>query len=218
MCKCQKAYYCSKNCQKIDWKSHKSDCYKLVEHPSASKTFPNNGLITSNIAANQSDERERRQYDPTLLQYQQPIITNTNTITPTATVNDFDENLFNSLMFSVDESTEREILKNLNIRADELLVACNLDSDNSSSEQIFDEKIFDQIDESESFEYKLEKQQLLKETRDNLEKELTLFREINLHEPQHQLDDDSSSEMMKISQTNPKYINHARLDDHLLYK
>lgn len=243
ICKCQKAYYCSKNCQKIDWKSHKSDCYKLVDHPSASKNFPNNSLITSNKAATQTavqqhqqfcepsqsqvEGERRQQYDPTPFQYQQA--TNTSTPTQSTTIDDFEENLFNSLMFSVDESTEKEILKNLNIRADELLNVCNLVTDNSSSldeqaftatdDQLFDEKIFEQIQETENFEYKPETQQLLKETRENLEKELSLFREINLHEPLEQLDDDSSeSDIMQISQTNPKYINHARLDDHLLYK
>lgn len=247
VCKCQKAYYCSKNCQKIDWKAHKSDCYKIVDHPKSTKQFASSSIPT-NIENNQQvlhqhqqqsfippqqDEqaREGRQYDPTPLQYQQPSSISTNTSAPT-TIEDFEENLFNSLMNSVEESSEREILENLSL-TDELLKSYNLDTDSSSSfddqntkdyqqqyvaseDQSFDEKIFQQI--QQSFECQPE----YKETRENLEKELSLFREINLHEPQQQLeeeDSNSSSNMTQISSNNnPKYINHAKLDDHLLYK
>lgn len=261
VCKCQKAFYCSKNCQRIDWKKHKSQCYKLVDHPK--QHFPNNSFATSNNSSTQlhveqqqqsldsplplQDEplhvellaREGRQYDPTPLQYQQPQPICTNTQSPATTIDDFEENLFNSLMYSVDESTEKEILKSLNTREDELLTPYSLESENYPSvsnqtlrelqvsvsnqtdEPSFNDKIFEQIQRQQSFEYKPETQQLLRETRDNLEKELSLFREINLHEPQQQLDEaeqgTSSSDIMQIP-TNPKYVNHARLDEHLLYK
>jgi hypothetical protein len=252
VCKCQKAYYCSKNCQKIDWKTHKSDCYKLVDHPQKSSTQLSNNSANENasqsvhlhqqpydILETSSAEtplaRERRQYDPTPFQYQQQSVP-TNTVSPPSTIDDFEENLFNSLLYSVDESTEREILKNINIRDEELLKTFNLDNDNSSSldeqtlqayqafnpshEPSFDEKIFDQIQRQQSFEYKPETQLLLKETRDSLEKELSLFREVNLHEPQQQLGEEelSSSSDGMLSAKNPKYINHAKLDDHMLYK
>lgn len=163
------------------------------------------------------------------MQYQQAC---TNTSAPSSSrVEDFEENLFNSLLFSVDEGTEKEILNNLNI-TDELLTTFNLDADNSSpfdsqnlrefqpitdADQSFDEKIFERIQRQESFEFKPEYQ----ETRDKLEKELTLFREINLHEPQQQLGGEeinTGSDIMQISSNNPKYIKHAKLDDHLLYK
>lgn len=131
-------------------------------------------------------------------------------------------------MYSVDESTEKEILKNLDISEEELLTSINLDAETedqslrdyqpfAADDQSFDEKIFERIQRQESFEYKPE----YKETRDKLEKELSLFREINLHEPQQQLSGenlDAGSEIMQISSNNPKYINHSKLDDHLLYK
>jgi len=144
------------------------------------------------------------------------------------TIEDFGENLLNSLMYSVDEGTEKEILKNLDISEEELLTSINLDAETEDqslrdyqpfavNDQSFDEKIFERIQRQESFEYKPE----YKETRDKLEKELSLFREINLHEPQQQLSGDNldaGSEIMQISPSNPKYINHSKLDDHLLYK
>lgn len=197
---------------------------QILESPA-----PSHAYIQPELCA-----REGRSYDPTLLQYQQtsPIATDTKAIE--STTEDFEENLFNSLMYSVDESTEKEILKNLNIREDELLGVYNLNNGNSSQvdvqdyqtfgtneDQSFDEKIFDKIQRQSSYEYKPETQKLLKETRDNLEKELSLFREIDLHDPQHNMNEvelGENSEMMQISPTNPKYINHAQLDDHLLYK
>lgn len=248
VCKCQKAYYCSKNCQKIDWKVHKSDCYKLVDLPSSSKHLPNinSSPIASKISANQLHRqndseshvppkqeevsRAGQQYGGAAMQYQQQSIA-TNTTTSSSTIEEFGE-IFNTLMYSVDESTEKEILKNLDITEEELLKSINLDAENSSSfdeqtlreyqpftadNQSFDEKIFERIQRQESFEFKPE----YKETRDNLEKELSLFREINLHEPQQQLgreNIDAGSNIMQISSNNPKYINHAKLDDHLLYK
>lgn len=253
VCKCQKAYYCSRNCQKIDWKVHKSDCFKLVEHPNSNKNLPNNSSIVTETSANQlllqqlqnSSEllvtspqhgeisRERQQTESAdKVQYQQQPSISTNTIAQSSTIEDFGENLLNSLMYSVDESTEKEILKNLDISEDELLKSINLDTENSSSfdeqnlrdyqsinadqveDQSFEEKIFERIQRQESFELKPE----YKETRDKLEKELSLFREINLHEPQQQLGRDTGSDIMKISSNNPKYINHTKLDDHMLYK
>lgn len=138
-------------------------------------------------------------------------------------------------MYSVDESTEREILKNLSIREDELLKACNLDRDNSllsldeqalsrfpaTEDQSFDDTVLDKLQRQNSYEYKPETQQLLRETRESLEKELSLFREINLQDPQQTLSDEElndNPDIMQISSNNPKYINHARLDDRLLYK
>jgi hypothetical protein len=163
----------------------------------------------------------RREYSP--LQYQE-----TNTNAPPTTIEDFEENLLNSLMYSVDESTEREILKNLNI-SDELLASCALTGEKTSLDkqsftgtdaELFDDKIFDQIQESETFDCQPEAQQLLEETRNDLEKELLMFREIKLHEPQQSLTEaeGTSSDIMKLSQKSPKYVNHAKLDDHLLYK
>lgn len=161
------------------------------------------------------------------MQYQQSPITTNTTSPTTSTIDDFEENLLNSLMYAVDESTEKEILNNLNI-TDELLTTFNLVNENSSpfddqnlpfevDDQQFDEKVFNQIQRRESYELKPE----YKETRATLEKELSLFREINLHEPQQQLNEEArntASDIMQISSNNPKYINHARLDDHLLYK
>lgn len=243
VCKCQKAYYCSKNCQKMDWKLHKSDCYHLVEHPKPSGKQMSTAMTTElhsessqqqqNLVTNaQSQEQAaqaRRPYDPTPLQYMQQAPNSTNTSAAQSSIEDFEENLFNSLMYSVDESTEREILKNLNI-SDEILASYSLVTENASDEdqpnsqpditedQSFGERIFEQIQRRKSYEQKPE----YKEARDDLEKELLHFREINLHEPQQQLDDsdssNASSNMIQLSSNNPKYINHAKLDDHILYK
>lgn len=291
VCKCQKAFYCSRNCQKIDWNSHKTDCcYRLVDYQSIQKTstdpktyHPNTTTLTAennstnqNNGANNNDiflqqnnvpdtihvkyphtlvqegkeqnlqslEREGREYDPTPLQYQQPHATTYtnegNTTSPqsyssnTTTIDDFEENLFNSLMYSVvDESTEQEILKNLNIRAEDLLATYTLDNDISSSfttqtlreyvpnsqseEQLLSDKIFDQLQRQESFECRPETQQLLRETKENLEKELSLFRENLLHETQETIDS-SSIDKMQFSSTNQKHVNHATTPDYNLMR
>lgn len=240
VCKCQKAYYCSKNCQKIDWKMHKSDCYQIVDHPKTSGKQMTEAMaskvpselsqqqnLVMNAQTQESSAQARRQYDPTPLQYMQQAPVSTNTSAPQSSIEDFEENLFNSLMYSVDESTEREILENLNI-SDEILATYSLVAENSSfddqpqaditDDQAFGERIFEQLQRRKSYEQKPE----YKEARDDLEKELLHFREINLHEPQQQLDDsdssNASSNMMQLSSNNPKYINHAKLDDHILYK
>lgn len=149
------------------------------------------------------------------MQYQHQPLVETNTTTSSA-IDDFEENLLNSLMYGVDEGTEQEILKNLNITADELLAACNLDTETSSinEQNATDDQLFEEIQRRKSFEYKPEYQ----ETRDKLEKELSHFRDINLHEPQQQLEEENPSDEIMITSQNPKYINHAKLDDHLLYK
>lgn len=117
-------------------------------------------------------------------------------------------------MCGVDEGTEEEILKNLNITADELLAACNLDTESSTTngETSAEDQFFgDTFDEKNQNEFKPEYQQTL----DDLEKELTNFREIHLHEAQSK-GEEAQSDMIRSQ--NPKYINHAKLDDHLLYK
>lgn len=310
VCKCQKAFYCSRNCQKIDWNVHKTDCcYKITDHHTiiseahasrAQQTHVDRKIITSNNCAdpnyfennnnnnrnnnnnnNDGEEEEkiflqrqqqyhnsdittysnnlqqthrsgvgsnisnhivalnrgRREYDPTPLQYQQQphvtytddVLTHTTTLgqssssSTSAAVDDFEENLFNSLMYSVvnDESAEQEILKNLNIRADDLLSTYTLDSDISATlsaqalkeyvphsetdDQTLSDKIFDQIQCQENFESRPETQKLLKETKETLEKELSLFRESNLHE--------IDTATMQLGSTNPKYVTHTKVQD-----
>lgn len=281
VCKCQKAFYCSRNCQKIDWNSHKSDCYKVIDHqtivkrttPSLINNAPSDTTRTielnhnfSNINNNNDDdlsfqqqhrytddsdisthrkhqhdtlEREKREYDPTPLQYQQQVqFTYTNNI-PSSTspaVDDFEENLFNSLMYSVvNESTEQEILKNFNIRGDDLLSTYTLDNNDispslnaqepieeyvpttESDEQLLSDKIFDQIQRQQSFENKPETQKLLRETKENLEKELSLFRDShNFSEEPQQTIDSTSIDEMQLGAVNPKHAAHTRVQDHIL--
>ena len=158
VCKCQKAYYCSKSCQKIDWKSHKSNCYKPVTIGHNRNATNNNNNInhnnfatpmhqcnheTNDVLLTQSQQefpmnvREGQQYDPTPMQYQQSTTTNTHFIPSETetTVDDIDEDnlFFNNIMYTaVDESTENQILNSL---ADTLLnqIPFVLNTNNSTS-------------------------------------------------------------------------------------
>lgn len=243
VCKCQKAFYCSRNCQKIDWTTHRTDCcYKLVEYPVAQNTTSNinNDNVDFSCASSLSSPlvqqhssnaqihientdaiREgRREYDPTPLQYQQTSVIYSHshectTITTNSNaVNDLDENLFNLMSSVVDESTEEEFLKNLNIRADDLLSTYSLDTENvatiapnihfrsyvpistlDTDDQLSD-KLFDQLQQRDF------QPNLVQETKENLEKELSLFRE------SQQL-----VNTMQLNTSNPKYVNHTTVQD-----
>jgi hypothetical protein len=173
--------------------------------------------------ANTAAIREgRKHYDPTPLQYQQDnaIFTYIDDLNTAATdsnaVTDFDENLFNLMSSVVDESTEEEFLKNLNIRADDLLSTYSLDTENvatiapnihfrsyvpiptlDTDDQLSD-KLFDQLQQREF------QPNLVQETKENLEKELSLFRE------SQQL-----VNTMQLDTSNPKYVNHTTVQDNI---
>lgn len=248
VCKCQKVFYCSRNCQKIDWTTHRENCCTKLQANRSASNNNNNNCASSSSCANNSlslqenfnvsvlqahDDEEhntaairegQKQYDPTPLQYQQSdaIYSHSeNFSTANLTVNDFDENLFNLMSAVVDEGTEEEFLRSLNIRADELLSAYSLEGNNfvptTTSTQVLkeympventfvddqlSEKLFEQIHCKRSYDFKPETQQLLKETKENLEKELSLF-----CESQHLADD------MQLNSQNPKYVNHTTVQD-----
>lgn len=255
VCKCQKVFYCSKNCQKIDWIVHKDDCFaKLKEHHKSSNidissstnhngkklseevNYTNAATSVHTLLCEQNTSATgQKHYDPTPLQYQQTndIYTHNQllpieTTTFDAAVSDFDENLFN-IISEVDSGTEEELLKSLNIHEDELLQAYSLNNGNNvvkpsivtSSQVIKDyvpfeenlncvddqlnEKLLDQIHRKLSYEFRPETQLLLKETKENLEKELSLFCE------NQQL----AVGNMHLSTENPKYINHTFVQDNI---
>jgi predicted double-glycine peptidase len=172
------------------------------------------------------DVRERREYDPTPLQYQpQTQITNTcvHEQANSPAIDDFDENLFNSLMYSVvNTSAEDDILKNLNIHTDDILA---LDSELNSSltdeqlteyvqnieqdDQVLDDKLlFEQIQSQENFEFQPEQEQLLRETKENLEKELLAYLS-NCEEAA------TADNNMQLSAANPKHVPHTRVQDYI---
>lgn len=262
VCKCQKVFYCSRNCQRIDWKTHKSDCYNVVDIPSTHRAFntfsvPSNNdpMISGSQQVSSGHFQQEHscaragQHESQTTQYQHMLDTNTNNsktetqpCSNTTTTSEFEENLFNSLLFTVDEGTEREILKNLDIGDEDLLKVCQLDVDSSFSfeeqsnteaicgetgicddsrnnqQPTFDDEILEAIQRKKSFEYQPESQRLLKETRENLEKELSMFREINLSEvKQHESIVRKSEDVRKIMQykNNPKYQTDGEIVDHL---
>lgn len=251
-CKCQKAFYCSKICQKVDWSLHRKDCcFIFVDHPGGKKTSTtinstNNTPCASSTLSlpssvqqhesnlqipdqNTNAVREgRKEYDPTPLQYQHNDSVYSYNDEGTAGVssavneNELDENLFSLMSKIVDQRTEEEFLKNLNIRADEFLAAYSLDNVNvqASASQIFkeyvpienvepvDDQITDRLFEQlQQEEFQPEAQQLLQETKDSLEKELSLL-----------LESQQNLNTMQLSPPNPKYVNHTTVQDNTIMR
>jgi MYND finger len=240
-CKCQNVYYCSRNCQTIDWSAHRQSC-RYIKHDSQSSSNINNGITDGNASenalqhnTNEWNNRERKEYDPTLMQSQYANTNNMNTFNSNNEAVDFEENLFNSLMYSVNESTEQEILKNLNIRTDDFLTTY-LEEDISvqtlnkeyvpvveNDDQVINDKFFEQIQRQPSFEFKPDQQKLIRETKEDLEKELSLLRDSNLHEQHHHTIEQTIAvniDTMQLSSTNPKHVaaSDTRLQDNVFAK
>ncbi|CAO1429456.1 unnamed protein product [Diamesa serratosioi] len=191
VCKCQKAYYCSKNCQKIDWKSHKSDCYKPVTIGHNRNVTNNNNINNNNFATpmHQLDESNENQILDSLSLRADSLLTQI----------PFGLNTSNSTSLDFRELNEQQP---------------NIDK---TTEQSFEEQFFQEIQRKNSFEFKPETQKLLQETRNDLEHELLLLQES--HNSELSLEDSNSR--MSTSSTmhlnSEKFMNKTNLDDQLLY-
>lgn len=67
-CKCQRVFYCSKDCQLVDWKAHKSDCQRPVN--TAGPNNANHAIINNNKSPSQLDIEKQHQNMPLYYRYQ----------------------------------------------------------------------------------------------------------------------------------------------------
>ncbi|KKY16910.1 putative mynd domain [Diplodia seriata] len=77
--KCNQTLYCSRTCQRADWKSHKKNCGKITTSPKSSPPPPPTANLNNDDDDNEEDEGEEEQDKPTLAF---PLTTATRTTLP----------------------------------------------------------------------------------------------------------------------------------------
>lgn len=277
-CKCERVYYCSKNCELVDWKSHKSDCFQPVDligssisnsssigtnrdvlplqyyykHQDTAEAIPSTSFQPtqmpqeSTLQSFQQVETEQHDFQP---QYSLP-----STSTNISAHSGIQENFFSNLVYANENTKERD---ESNTQSNSLRAATTYDNYLNSlpldfrevtepshinfygrDDQLFDENLLQVIENSIPFNYQIEDQKLLQETKQKLEQELfSLNKESQNSQIEQSPEPNNSADSLKQSQqstsnssnlvnelgamalqTSEKFLNHPKMDDQTLYQ
>ena len=243
--KCRRTFYCSKNCQKIDWRTHKSECDSLhLRDSEQDVTMRNNGITEINGSNSNSPSRIQPNASDSAYSYQQASPTEQYAYAQPTTTQGYDgerqhqfqnHNTFEELsqqqhnfyLFNNEESSvERK--ETLNEQA-EAITPYILDnnnselkfgySDQSQSQSSAEQQTFeDELFEQMQSDLEPANQQFLKETKENLEKQLLMFNETYLKQYQPEGGQSITGDQNKMGISEENFLDSSKFDETFLYR
>ena len=203
--KCKRILYCSKNCQKIDWRTHKSECDSLHLRDEMNINLEI-GNSSNNLQASTFGEARQQQnntYEPVKQQQ----------------TNQYEEVSQPYFMFNNDENMQKEtltpfILDNNNSELLNFGYRDQPQSQSTAEQQTFEDELFEQLQS----DLRPENQQFLKETKDNLEKQLSMFNETYLKQYQPESEQKISEEQEKMGISGENFLDPTKFDENFLYR
>lgn len=225
--KCRRTFYCSKNCQKIDWRTHKSECDSDQD-----VVIQSNGVNVINGSNGNSSVSG-------VYTYQESYVQPTNTHTYDEAREQQFHQLHNTLedelnqqqqhnfyLFNNEESSVRKETLNEQAEAITPYITDNNNSDlkfgyidqpqsqSSTEQQTFEDELFEQMQS----DLEPANQQFLKETKDNLEKQLLMFNETYLKQYQSEGEQSISGDQDKMGVSGENFLNGSKFDESFLYR